>query len=327
VAISGTPSVSISNSPAVSITGTPNVSVTSGTLNATVTNANIDITPTAGYIPAGLQAQITAISTGTNISPGTAITSGIQSVSGYNSYNLSVSLFTTTQATAGAALSGQVQLTWFVDAAGTMPVCVETFWIWSVNNTAAALPAYLSGPMQGSYMQVTITNPGTAQNMVTGVVTLFGNGSTLSATRAYQAAPGTGQLSTPTSPHFILSGATSGTDGILTSFIDQTSMAASTTYWVPGPLQVGPVDVFCVTNGTAMTVQPTLCYLKGLLSGSVNIAAGNNGQILWTPSGNVAGTTYNGQNINQPRSPVFWLMAPGATAPTSVTITMIASPQ
>lgn len=324
VTVEGT--VGISGTVDADVTGTVNIGTIAGSVDIASVAGNVDITPTAGYIPAGLQSQITAFATGLNIAAGGSISSSIEPCSAYNSYYLSASIFTTSQATAGAAYSCQVQIEWYIDAAGTMPVALETFWIWSVNNTSAALPAFISGPMQGSYMSITLSNPGTSETQVTGVVNLFGSGATLVSTRAYQAAPATGQLGGPTSPHFVLAGASSGTDGILTSLIDETAFAASTLYWLPCPLQVGPVDTFCITNGTAMTTQPTLMYLKGLLSGGISAPSGNNGQIAWTPSGNTVGTTYNGNQIFQPRSPLFWILQPGATAPTSVTITMLTSP-
>lgn len=324
ITITGPVTATISGPIAVSSIAAP-VSIASiaGSVAIGSVAGNVDIVPTNGYIPTGLQALVTSIAAGTNIPANNAINSGIQSVATYNSFNLAVAVATTSQSTAGAAISCQVQLTWYADLAGTMPLATETFWIWATG-AGASLPAYISGPMQGPYMNVQLTNPGGTAQTAT-LTNLFGNPQTAAATRAYQAAPASSQLSLPVSPHYVASGATSGTDGILCSLINETAMAASTIYWLPMPLQIGPIAVFEEFTTGGMTIAPTLCYLKGLLSGSVGVSAGNAAQVVFAGS-STSGTSAQAQNLLQPRSPLFWIMEPGATPPTTITVTTLCSP-
>jgi len=328
IVISGPVTATISGPIAVSSIAAP-VSIASiaGSVAIASVAGNVDITPTSGYVPSGLQAAITSITAGTTIASGATATSPVESVAAYNSFNLGIACSTANQATAGAAISAQVQLNWYADAAGTLLLQQETFWIWCTG-AGAALPALISGPMAGPYMTITVTNPGN-QVMTVSSSNLFGNPQTIASVRAYQNAPASSQLALPTSPHYVASGATSGTDGILTSLIDETAMVASTIYWLPCPLQIGPVDVSVQFNGAAgagMTIMPTLCYLKGLTNGNVSVLAGNLGQIVWAPPGNTLATQYAAQNLFQPRCPLFWVIEPGTTAPTSINVTMLCSP-
>src|ERR1700685_4249545 len=83
-------------------------------------------------------------------------------VSQYNSYDLSAAFVDTAQATAGHALTVQIQVAFYDDLVSGIPIYQEDWYPWVVSQTPTpGLQGLIGcGPMHGHYMSIVITNNG-----------------------------------------------------------------------------------------------------------------------------------------------------------------------
>lgn len=96
-------------------------------------------------------------------------------ISGYASYDFNAYFQCLNQNTLGAALTMQVQLTWFDDLVSGIPVFEEDWWPAAGSAVAPAFNTLAGcGPMHGRYMTVTLINYGTT-SMTVQYLNIFGS--------------------------------------------------------------------------------------------------------------------------------------------------------
>lgn len=336
--ITGPVTATITGTVDADVTGT--VAISSGTVDATVsgtvdiaagsvtfTNNTIDVTGIGGYILPGPTAVIINDST-THTIPVSAGAGGagqyvtpIQNIANYQSFNLAVKAYCASQSSAGAPLVMPVTIDWFADAAGTLLVESDTYWMWLANSSSFAGNYLLrgGGPAKGAYMTVGFANLSLTAVVDIGQITLIGTGRAVSQARFNQVAPyanmnsGQGYLPTFNQAQIGLApNYPDGSDGILCNESGNTNITAGNTFWLPLPLYTGPVSCRFTTS-LALANDFILATAAPLRNGDLVPGASSQG-VIWNP-GNTAGTDYTA-TLQLGNAPAYAVFKGGASAPT-----------
>lgn len=298
------------------------VSVTSGTVDATVTgpvdiasgsvtftNSNIDVEGIGGYItPGAYSLVLNDTSTHTVAASGGTYTTLIYNMQDYQSYTIQVKGYCGSQSTSSAPLCIPVIVSYYADAAGSVLIDTERWWMWLSNNSGGAIPVNGSGPLRGGYISVTIGNPvGGAAASVT-EINIYGAGRSLSQSIWQQTPPtaitaGVGMLPTasPISP-------LPGDDKILAAEYTNGLTATSNLYWLPMPLFSGTVSLTFEGNAT-LGSNFVVATAAGLNNGSILGGTATQGTQWNCPS--VASTWYS-QTIEAGNAPLYLVLHTGA---------------
>lgn len=307
-------SVSITGTPSVTISGTPTVTINNASIAITsaapldVSAATVNVNGVGGIFPPGSQAQLATTSNQT-ISSLAPYNTAVINVQNYLSYHIVVSSYCGSQGTAAAPLVGQIILTWYADAAGTIPIYSERWYGWLGNGSGAIAPIYGSGPMAGPYMKVTIGNL-SATNYTLSSLTLWGSGRTYNSPRWRQNPPSA--MTTGLSTIQSMPGSY-GDDNILFS-LNNLNIGASQSLWQPLPLVTGRMFVLFQTSATLANnfALGQAGGLNPLTSGNIVFGTAANG-VLFNPA-SVASTGYTTEFVT-PRAPCYVTLHTSTTAP------------
>lgn len=318
VEVTNTPAVTISGTPTVSIPGTVDIS-TPSPIN--VSAATVDIAAAAGYIPSGAVAQLLAITTQQTIALGGTYTTPIVSVGNvYTSYDLSYSAWCGSQATAGAALTLDCTITWYADAAGTIPLYWEDWYSWLGQNVITqAQPVFASGPMHGNYMSLTFTNYG-GTSIFLNPIYVWGTSRDIAYGDWRQEVP----TMSPGSGITTLPLTSQGSSNVLCAL--GFSCSASTTYFLPLPLYSGSIWVRFQTTEPMATNLILVTAADSVISGGIQAGVQAN-NVLWNPTDTNSGTQTAGHEYSalliSPRSPSFIVCSTKSTLPPSINLTVV----
>lgn len=201
-----------------------------------------------------LVASIFSQSGSSNIpNPGIVTPVSLVNIGAYTSYDLSMALVDTGQATAGHAITCSVQLLWYDDLVSGIPIYSEIWNVWVVaqNPSHPTQGIIGSGPMHGQYMTVNIGNVNTTAPVAMPYFNLFGS------TRNIQLSDWRQSMGNHVNDHtVILIPVTESfaVDNVLADTAGLQSITSGNLYWVPLALYSGPVYMYIQIGGGANVV-------------------------------------------------------------------------
>lgn len=278
----------------------------------TFTNDTIDIIGTGGYVAPGAYSLLLNDTGGHTVAAGGSYTTAVFDMTTFQSYTIAVKGYCGSQASAGAPLCVPVVVSYYADAAATILIDTERWWMWVASGSGAATPICGSGPLRGGWVTVTVGNPVGSESVDVTEVNLYGAGRSLG-----------GSVWQQTPPASIASGITMltsaaplvplpGDDKILAAESNNALTAGSSTYWLPMPLFAGKVSLYFTTS-LALANDFVVATAQGLQNGDVIGGNGTQG-VVWNPP-SAAGTAYQIE-IEAGNAPMYFVIHTASTAPT-----------
>lgn len=303
-------SLAIAGNVNATISGSVNISGQSVPID--VSAATVTIVPNGnGYINPGQTLNLVTDTSVHTQGPGTTYQIPFVDVRKYTSVSLYFQAYASAQNTVGSALTAQVQLSWYDDAAGLYPVYVETVSMYIGNGSGKVQALQGTMPCHGGYLIASVTNNGTAGNIVFPVLILNGSYRTPVYSSWRQSTPSTALTA------FLCNGVTVSNLNVPPyNYNNSLGMLPGPT---PGtglrmyllPLYSGPVYLQYSIITAALTQTPTIVDLAYTTSGNLSGGTGQSGWI-WTGP-NTAGQSVQ-QMIELPRSPCALVVNPAATS-------------
>lgn len=242
---------------------------------------------------------------------------GLYNVQPFQSYSLSVTAYSTTPNNIGNPLTMPIQVNWYADAAGTVLLETDTYWMWVASSvfTAISSPFIGGGPARGAYMSLTFLNAGTGVSTVhIRSISINGNARSLPATKFTQSAPGMNsgiQMLTSVNPVMVIGSYPNGTDGIVANEIANGNAYASSEFWFPLPLFTGPVSMRFETS-TALGNDFSLALAANLCNGGITPGSSAQG-CIWNPA-SAAGQEYTASLV-LPNCPTYAVVKTSTSVP------------
>jgi hypothetical protein len=168
----------------------------------------------------------------------------LQNIGAYNSYDLSMALVDTGQATLGHPLTCSVQLLWYDDLISGIPIYSEIWNVWVVaqNPSHPTQGIIGSGPMHGQYMTVNVGNVNTTAGVVMPYFNLFGS------SRNIQLSDWRQSMGNHVNDHSFTLLPVTESFAVDNTLADTSGLQAVTSgisnYWIPLALYSGPVYMY-----------------------------------------------------------------------------------
>lgn len=325
VSITNTPTVDIGNTPSVTISGTPTVDVgtVTGSIDIASVAGNVDVLGVGGYISSGQYNQLVNDTTTHAVSIASNYTTPIQNLTSYVSYAVAVEAYCTTMGTIGSPVCVRVSLNFYADAAGTILVYRESYWMWlaSTAANAALIPLKISGPAYGGYMSVEIDNNASNGTVNVCDIQLYGTGRPVAVPTAHQACPinagvSSNGIAVMSAANWTFPGGTPNLQAedniVCLETNNNVGVAASATVWLPFPLHCGKVSIDYSVS-VALNHAFVICSAVGLLSGTV-VAGTNSSGLLYSVGASVLSAQVNDLAIGN--APLYAVISATTTAPT-----------
>lgn len=268
-----------------------------------------------GWTNPNIQQIVTLISLGSiGGSPAGTVTpgSGVQvmnlvNVSQFTSYDMNAYMFALSPGTAGAVITGQIQLQWFDSPTSAIPIFEEDWYIWAGRAAPVAGSNTLSasGPMHGTFMSVTVFIPPTAAaNATLQYINIYGSGRVVPYSDWRQ----NGEAVDPQIENLVIQpGGGLSFENILAS-VGNATLTANTVGYVPLGLYAGPVWLRYAVSA-APANDPVLACAAGVVGGQFTAGASNPGILVNVPTA----TTELEEELILPRGPcLFIIKAPAA---------------
>jgi hypothetical protein len=293
-----------------SITAPVDIGTITGSVDINSVSGNVNVNGVGGFIAPGAYSLVLNDTTTHTVTAGSSFTTGVFDMRTFQSYTIAVSGFCSSQGTIGAPLCVPVVVSYYADAAATVLIDTERWWMWLSAGSGSAMPIRGSGPLRGGYVTVTVGNPvGSVSASVT-VINLYGAGRSLGGS-VWQQKPPTAITSgitmlTSTAPLVPLP----GDDKILANESGNT-LATTTTNWYPMPLFSGTVSLRFLASA-ALAHDFIVCSAQGLQNGDV--VSGTSAQgIVWNVASAIVEDT---ALIEVGNCPLFFVISSTGTAPT-----------
>lgn len=330
VEISGTPTVAIDGTVevagSVDISGTPTVAI-SGTVavDAEITNSSIDITTAAPINVSAATVDVSPLATSTVLETQAGVTIGAganvtysMDVAPYNSISGSLVAYNTSQATAGAALTGYIQFVWYDTDGNILDLDAYYFWILDSSTTSPPTGMFTFNiPCKGVTCDVQIANNGSAGTVTLKTLDISGSNRSFPQNLVNQ------YMNTNTVASSAGITTVAAEDNVYAGIISYLTADALTDdeyVFIPLPMLAGPVSIYFgfdedTTNDTV------LCAAQNLEYGNITTGTGNLG-VMWNintttvPTPGVFTTT-----LYLPAAPCYLVMRNSAT-PGYITLTI-----
>lgn len=194
-------------------------------------------------------------------------------IGAYNSYDLSMALVDTNQATLGHPLTCSVQLLWYDDLVSGIPIYSEIWNVWVVaqNPSHPTQGIIGSGSMHGQYMTINVGNINTTSAVVMPYFNLFGSSRNIQLSDWRQSMGNHVNDHSfnllPVTESFAVDNTLADTAGL------QAVTSAIGNYWIPIALYSGPVYMYCqVGSGGVLSVSVSDVGSHAAVDSSGNIS-------------------------------------------------------